>query len=95
MKQMRMVDKPEAPEVLGAITPERLEIEMALYKRANYSIYANCSSRLTEIVKILENTYRLINISLINELSMIHTAGHINMRMPRYMVIKIYCIKPP
>jgi UDP-N-acetyl-D-glucosamine dehydrogenase len=134
------------PKVLGAMTPDGLEIGMALYKKAIDTIYPVSSPRVAEMVKILENTYRLVNISLINELallsgkmdiniwevieaaktkpfgfqafypgpgigghcipldpfylehiakkynfdlSMIHTAGHINMRMPHYMYIKI------
>ena len=134
------------PKVLGAMTPDGLEIGQALYKKAIDNIYPVSSPRVAEMVKILENTYRLINISLINELSllagkmdiniwevieaaktkpfgfqafypgpgigghcipldpfylehiakrfefdlsMIHTAGHINMRMPHYMYIKI------
>ena len=134
------------PKVLGAMTPDGLEIGQALYKKAIDHIYPVSSPRVAEMVKILENTYRLVNISLINELallsgkmdiniwevidaaktkpfgfqafypgpgigghcipldpfylehiakrfdfdlSMIHAAGHINMRMPHYMYIKI------
>ncbi len=134
------------PKVLGAMTAEGLEIGQAIYKKAIDQIHPVSSPRIAEMVKILENTYRLVNISLINELtllagkmdiniwevieaaktkpfgfqafypgpgigghcipldpfylehiakkydfdlSMIHTAGHINMRMPHYMYIKI------
>ena len=134
------------PKVLGAMTPDGLEIGQAIYKKAIDHIYPVSSPRVAEMVKILENTYRLVNISLINELallsgkmdiniwevidaaktkpfgfqafypgpgigghcipldpfylehiakrfdfdlSMIHAAGHINMRMPHYMYIKI------
>jgi UDP-N-acetyl-D-glucosamine dehydrogenase len=134
------------PKVLGAMTEDGLVIGEALYKKAIDTIYKVSSPRVAEMVKILENTYRLVNISLINELallagkmdiniwevieaaktkpfgfqafypgpgigghcipldpfylehiakrfdfdlSMIHAAGHINMRMPHYMVIKI------
>jgi UDP-N-acetyl-D-glucosamine dehydrogenase len=134
------------PKVIGAMTPDGLEIGMSLYGKAIDSLYPVSSPRVAEMVKILENTYRLINISLVNELallsgkmhiniwevidaaktkpfgfqafypgpgigghcipldpfylehiakkfnfelSMIHAAGHINMRMPHYMYIKI------
>lgn len=134
------------PKVLGAMTPDGLEIGRAIYSKAIEQIHTVSSPRVAEMVKILENTYRLVNISLINELallagkmdiniwevieaaktkpfgfqafypgpgigghcipldpfylehiakkfqfdlSMIHTAGHINMRMPHYMNIKI------
>lgn len=134
------------PKVLGAINEEGLKIGEALYKKAIQNVYLVSSPRVAEMVKILENTYRLINISLINELAllagkmdiniwevieaaktkpfgfqafypgpgigghcipldpfyleyiakkfdfdltMIHTAGHINMRMPHHMYNKI------
>ncbi|WP_167616517.1 nucleotide sugar dehydrogenase [Maribellus sediminis] len=134
------------PKVLGALTADGLEVGQAIYQFAIDNIHPVSSPRVAEMVKILENTYRLINISLINELallsgkmdidiwevidaaktkpfgfqafypgpgvgghcipldpfylehiakkfqfdlSMIHTAGHINMRMPHYMYIKI------
>jgi len=134
------------PKVLGAMSQDGLEIGEALYLIAIDTIHKVSSPRAAEMVKILENTYRLINISLINELallsgkmdiniwevieaaktkpfgfqafypgpgigghcipldpfylehiakkyqfdlSMIHAAGHINMRMPHYMYIKI------
>ena len=134
------------PKVLGAMSDDGVEIGEALYLKAIDNIYKVSSPRVSEMVKILENTYRLVNISLINELallagkmdiniwevidaaktkpfgfqafypgpgigghcipldpfylehiakkydfdlSMIHTAGSINMRMPHYMYIKI------
>lgn len=134
------------PKVLGAMSDDGLEIGEAIYLKAIDSIHKVSSPRVAEMVKILENTYRLVNISLINELallsgkmdiniwevieaaktkpfgfqafypgpgigghcipldpfylehiakkydfdlSMIHAAGHINMRMPHYMYIKI------
>ena len=134
------------PKVIGGLTPDALEIGMRIYERAIETLHPVSSPRVAEMVKILENTYRLVNISLINELallsgkmdiniwevieaaktkpfgfqafypgpgigghcipldpfyleyiakqydfdlSMIHTAGHINMRMPHYMYIKI------
>lgn len=134
------------PKVLGALTSEGLEIGEAIYRLAIDNIYKVSSPRTAEMVKILENTYRLINISLINEmallcgkmdiniwevieaaktkpfgfqpfypgpgigghcipldpfylehiakkfnfdLSMIHTAGHIDMMMPHRMTLKI------
>lgn len=133
-------------KVLGALSEDGVNIGKKLYSKAIKDIYPVSSPRVAEMVKILENTYRLINISLINELallsnkmdidiwevidaaktkpfgfqafypspgigghcipldpfylehiakkydfdlSMIHTAGHINMRMPHYMYIKI------
>lgn len=134
------------PKVLGAMSDVGLEIGKAVYGYAIDTIHTVSSPKVAEMVKILENTYRLVNISLINELallcgkmdidiwevieaaktkpygfqafypgpgigghcipldpfyleyiakkfdfdlSMIHTAGHIDMRMPNKMTIKI------
>ena len=134
------------PKVMGAMTEAGVEIGQAIYEKAIDNIHTVSSPRVAEMVKILENTYRLVNISLINELallsgkmdiniwevieaaktkpfgfqafypgpgigghcipldpfylehiakkydfdlSMIHAAGHIDMRMPHYMYIKI------
>jgi UDP-N-acetyl-D-glucosamine dehydrogenase len=133
-------------KVIGALSEEGLIIGKMIYSKAIDNLHTVSSPRVAEMVKILENTYRLVNISLINELallsnkmnidiwevidaaktkpfgfqafypgpgigghcipldpfylehiakkydfdlSMIHTAGHINMRMPHYMYIKI------
>lgn len=59
------------PKVLGAMTPDGMEIGQAIYQQAIDTIYPVSSPRIAEMVKILENTYRLINISLINELALL------------------------
>lgn len=59
------------PKVLGALTADGLEIGLAVYKQAIDTIYPVSSPRVAEMVKILENTYRLVNISLINELALL------------------------
>lgn len=134
------------PKVIGALGEQAKEIGIAIYANAIKHLHPVSSPRIAEMVKILENTYRLINISMINEmallagkmeidiwevveaaktkpfgfqafypgpgigghcipldpfyleyiaknyqfdLSMIHTAGHIDMMMPHRMTIKI------
>jgi UDP-N-acetyl-D-glucosamine dehydrogenase len=134
------------PKVVGAMSDEGLEIAMKLYGTSVQTLHPVSSPRIAEMVKILENTYRLVNISLMNEiallagkmdiniwevieaaktkpygfqafypgpgigghcipldpfyleyiakdyafeLSMIHTAGHIDLLMPHRMTIKI------
>lgn len=59
------------PKVLGALTADGLEIGQAVYQKAIDSVYPVSSPRVAEMVKILENTYRLVNISLINELALL------------------------
>jgi len=59
------------PKVLGALSDDGLEIGQAVYKKAIDLIHPVSSPRVAEMVKILENTYRLVNISLINELTLL------------------------
>ncbi|WP_321348215.1 nucleotide sugar dehydrogenase [uncultured Draconibacterium sp.] len=66
------------PKVLGALTQDGLEIGEAIYKLAIENIHLVSSPRVAEMVKILENTYRLINISLINELALLAGKMDIN-----------------
>ena len=66
------------PKVLGAMSQDGLEIGEALYLIAIDSIHKVSSPRIAEMVKILENTYRLVNISLINELALLSGKMDIN-----------------
>jgi len=67
----KIYDTRNTPKVLGAMTPEGLAIGKAIYSKAIDSIYTVSSPRVAEMVKILENTYRLVNISLINEMALL------------------------
>jgi len=134
------------PKVVGGLGEDAQAIAMALYGTCIKHLHSVSSPKIAEMTKILENTYRLINISMINEmallcgkmdiniwevidaaktkpygfqafypgpgigghcipldpfyleyiakqyqfdLTMIHTAGHINNLMPHRMTIKI------
>jgi UDP-N-acetyl-D-glucosamine dehydrogenase len=134
------------PKIIGALSLDGIQIGEKIYSKAIQKVHTVSSPRVAEMVKILENTYRLVNISLVNELallcgkmdidiwevieaaktkpfgfqpfypgpgigghcipldpfyleyiakkynfdlSMIHTAGHIDMMMPHRMAIKI------
>ncbi|WP_163322477.1 nucleotide sugar dehydrogenase [Draconibacterium mangrovi] len=66
------------PKVLGAISNDGLEIGKAIYSIAVEEIHTVSSPRIAEMVKILENTYRLVNISLINELALLAGKMDIN-----------------
>ncbi len=59
------------PKVIGALTPDGLEIGEAIYKLAIEKVHLVSSPRVAEMVKILENTYRQVNISLINEMALL------------------------
>ncbi len=59
------------PKVVGGMGEEAQAIAMAIYGKAISQLHAVSSPRIAEMVKILENTYRLINISMINEMSLL------------------------
>ncbi len=59
------------PKVVGGIDPAGAELAASLYKKAVSDVHVVSSPRNAEMVKILENTYRLVNISLVNELALL------------------------
>lgn len=66
------------PKVIGAFNPDGLEIGTAIYEIAVEKVHPVSSPRTAEMVKILENTYRMINISLVNELALLAGKMDIN-----------------
>jgi len=66
------------PKVVGGLGEEAQKIALALYGKAIQHLYPVSSPRAAEMVKILENTYRLVNISLINELALLAGKMQIN-----------------
>ncbi len=58
------------PKVIGGVTPKATQLAMAVYQIIIKQLVPVSSCRAAETVKLLENTFRLINIGLIDELSM-------------------------
>jgi UDP-N-acetyl-D-glucosamine dehydrogenase len=59
------------PKVVGGVTPDCLEIALALYDHVIIQTVPVSSPRAAEATKLLENIYRSINIALVNELKMV------------------------
>lgn len=59
------------PKVVGAMGEQAQKLAGRIYGLAIQHLHIVSSPRVAEMVKILENTYRLINISLINELALL------------------------
>jgi UDP-N-acetyl-D-glucosamine dehydrogenase len=59
------------PKVVGGMTPACLECGVALYSQIIDKVVPVSSTRAAELSKILENTYRAVNIALVNELKML------------------------
>jgi UDP-N-acetyl-D-glucosamine dehydrogenase len=58
------------PKVVGGITPECAELSAVLYGAAIEQVVTVSSPRVAEMVKLLENTFRAVNIGLVNEIAL-------------------------
>jgi UDP-N-acetyl-D-glucosamine dehydrogenase len=58
------------PKVVGGITPACTELGALFYKQALETVIPVSSTRVAEMVKLLENTFRMINIGLVNEMAL-------------------------
>ncbi len=58
------------PKVVGGITPACTELAAHLYSKAIVEVIRVSSARVAETVKLLENTFRSVNIGLINEIAL-------------------------
>ncbi len=64
------------PKIVGGVTPACTEMASALYSQAIEKIVPVKSATAAEMVKLLENTFRAINIGAINEMALIcHQLG--------------------
>ena len=59
------------PKVVGGIDERSLELAAALYSHAVAEVVPVGTPEIAEACKILENTYRAVNIALVNELKML------------------------
>ncbi len=57
------------PKVLGGITPACTEVAKAWYEQAIETVVPVSTAEVAEMAKLLENTFRMINISMVNELA--------------------------
>ena len=58
------------PKVVGGITPACTEVAAALYGQAIEKVVKVSSAEVAEMTKLLENTYRAVNIGLVNEMAL-------------------------
>ncbi len=63
---------PAIPKVVGALDPDGLELAASLYEQAVVQVVRVSSPEVAEACKILENTYRAVNIALVNELKILY-----------------------
>jgi UDP-N-acetyl-D-glucosamine dehydrogenase len=78
------------PKVVGGITPVCTELGALFYSQALEKVVPVSSTRVAEMVKLLENTFRMINIGLANEIAMMCDRMEINV----WEVIEAAATKP-
>lgn len=60
------------PKVVGGLEPRSLALAVSVYKEVVVKVVPVSSPEVAEACKILENTYRAINIALVNELKVLY-----------------------
>ncbi len=59
------------PRIVGGCSPDSAEVARALYVAITPNVKVVSSTRVAETAKILENTFRAVNIALVNEMALI------------------------
>lgn len=78
------------PKIVGGLTPACLEMAKTLYGKAIQTIVPVSSVRVAEMVKVFENTFRAVNIGLVNELALVCDKLQLNV----WEVIEAAATKP-
>ena len=78
------------PKVVGGVTPACTEIGALFYRQALEKVVPVSSTQVAEMVKLLENTFRMINIGLVNEIALMCDRMGINV----WEVIEAAATKP-
>ena len=58
------------PKIVGGVTPQCTEMAAALYRTAVETVIQVSSTQCAEMIKLLENTFRSVNIGLVNEIAL-------------------------
>jgi UDP-N-acetyl-D-glucosamine dehydrogenase len=80
----------DIPKIVGGVTSKSTQIAAALYKKAFKQVVSVPSSEVAEMSKLLENTFRSVNIGLINQINKMCNALKIDV----WDVIKAAKTKP-
>ncbi|HZL55568.1 MAG TPA: nucleotide sugar dehydrogenase [Bryobacteraceae bacterium] len=78
------------PKVVGGTTPACTELGKLFYSQALEHVVPVSSTQVAEMVKLLENTFRMINIGLANEIAIMCDSMNINV----WEVIEAAATKP-
>ncbi len=61
-------DTKNTPKIIGGISKTSTDIAKLLYEQAIDAVIAVSSAKVAEMVKLLENTFRIVNIGMVNEI---------------------------
>jgi len=78
------------PKVVGGVTPDSTEVAAHLYSQIVREVHAVSSARVAETAKLLENTFRAVNIGMANEMARLCYALNID----TWEVIRAAATKP-
>jgi UDP-N-acetyl-D-glucosamine dehydrogenase len=78
------------PKVIGGVTKDCLDVAVALYGTIVEEPVPVSSTATAEMVKLLENTFRAVNISLVNEVAMMCD----KLELDSWEVVKAAATKP-
>ncbi len=78
------------PKIVGGSSPACLEVGQAFYQSIVETVVPASSTQTAEMAKILENTYRAVNVALVNELKLVADAMDIDI----FEVIRVAATKP-
>src|SRR5258706_7186315 len=66
----RQCNTKNIPKIVGGVGPASTEVAAALYGATVQHVIQVTSTRVAEMVKLLENTFRAVNIGLVNEIAL-------------------------
>jgi UDP-N-acetyl-D-glucosamine dehydrogenase len=78
------------PKVVGGVTPDSTDVAAYLYSQIVTDVHAVSSARVAETAKLLENTFRAVNIGMANEMARLCYALNID----TWEVIRAAATKP-
>ena len=78
------------PKIIGGVTPECTSLAKLLYEQVVERVIPVTSTKSAEMVKLLENTFRAVNIGLVNEIAIMCDKLGINV----WEVIEAAATKP-
>jgi len=66
----------DTPRIVGGVSPEATGVAALFYEQLTNKVVTVSSSRSAELAKLLENTFRHVNVALVNEMAMLcHDMG--------------------